>query len=249
MSQPPENQPPENQPPSPPPSDGPPPAQPAWPAGPPAPAPWPAQPGPPVPPHSPGTNGFAIAALVLGIIGGCLLGFIFGFLALRQIKKSGQDGRGMAIAGIILSALWLVVAIVVGIIAATTGADRDENGQISDSGRVWSNQVRVGDCVNGLVETTRLRSLEGVPCSEPHEAQAYAEIRLPGGAFPGLTAIEERANEQCGPRMRSVAPKAWRDRKVEVFYLHPTAESWKLGDHTIICLTYTEKPRTGSILD
>ena len=33
------------------------------------------------------TNGFAIASLIFGIIGGVLLSVIFGFVALSQIKK------------------------------------------------------------------------------------------------------------------------------------------------------------------
>ena len=65
--------------------------------------------GPP-PVHS---NGFAIASLVLGIVGwpfcgiGSVLAIIFGFLARDQIRRSNgtQTGGGMALAGIILGFL------------------------------------------------------------------------------------------------------------------------------------------------
>ena len=58
-----------------------------------------------------GTNGMAVASLVLSLLGISLLGLIFGFVALGQIEKNpGQQGRGMAIAGIVLSVLWLAVA-------------------------------------------------------------------------------------------------------------------------------------------
>ncbi len=57
-----------------------------------------------------GTNGMAVASLVLSLLGISLLGLIFGFVALGQIEKNpGQQGRGMAIAGIVLSVLWLAV--------------------------------------------------------------------------------------------------------------------------------------------
>ena len=53
-----------------------------------------------------GTNGLAIASLVLGIIWiywiGSILAIIFGFVALSQIKQRGQNGKGMATAGLIL---------------------------------------------------------------------------------------------------------------------------------------------------
>ncbi|THV30757.1 DUF4190 domain-containing protein [Glycomyces paridis] len=72
---------------------------------------------PPVPgegaPH-PGTNGMAIASLVVGIVGLC---FCFGFIAIplgsaarRRIETTGQSGDGLAIAGIVLG--WLSVGFI-----------------------------------------------------------------------------------------------------------------------------------------
>jgi peptidyl-prolyl cis-trans isomerase B (cyclophilin B) len=76
---------------------------------------------PPVPPQNQ-TNGMAIAALVCGLLAfvtgiTALLAIIFGFIALSQIKKSGQQGRGMAIAGIVIGFAILILSIV-GIIIA-----------------------------------------------------------------------------------------------------------------------------------
>lgn len=54
------------------------------------------------------TNGFAIASLVLAIVGllgiGAILAIIFGIVARRQIRESGgaQTGEGLALAGIIV---------------------------------------------------------------------------------------------------------------------------------------------------
>ncbi|MFF2480659.1 DUF4190 domain-containing protein [Paenibacillus sp. NPDC058071] len=64
------------------------------------------------PPYAPKTNGKAIAALVLGlcafsfiyvgyIIG--IVGIIFSALALKELKHSEQQGRGMAIAGLVIN--------------------------------------------------------------------------------------------------------------------------------------------------
>lgn len=62
-----------------------------------------------------GTSGLAIASLVLGICGFlCVTPFVglsLGIAALSRISKTGQPGKGMAIAGIILSALWIVLLI------------------------------------------------------------------------------------------------------------------------------------------
>lgn len=81
------------------------------------------------PPAAP-TNGLAIASLVLGIAGlvfyvcgvASILALVFGYMARNQIDQSGgaQQGRGMAMAGIItgwigvgiLVIFWLVIIIV-----------------------------------------------------------------------------------------------------------------------------------------
>jgi hypothetical protein len=68
------------------------------------------------PPQAQSTDGFAIAALVFGVIGGVLLAIIFGFVARSRIMKSGglKTGKGMATAGIALGFVWLgLIAIFV----------------------------------------------------------------------------------------------------------------------------------------
>lgn len=57
------------------------------------------------------TDGFAVASLVLGILGISLLGIIFGVIGLNRTKDGLRDGRGFATAGIILSTVWIVLSI------------------------------------------------------------------------------------------------------------------------------------------
>jgi hypothetical protein len=75
------------------------------------------------PAQQPGTNGLAIAALVLGILPifgvGAMMAIVFGVIARGQIARSGQGGKGMAIAGIILGSLWIVVVVVIIIVVVT----------------------------------------------------------------------------------------------------------------------------------
>ncbi|WP_194832663.1 DUF4190 domain-containing protein [Nocardia sp. XZ_19_369] len=78
-------------------------------------------------PPQQGTNGMAIGALISSLAGfvtcglGSIIGIILGVIALNQVKQSGQEGRGMALAGvwigvgsIVLGILWFVVAFVAG---------------------------------------------------------------------------------------------------------------------------------------
>jgi hypothetical protein len=62
-------------------------------------------------------NIFAIVALVTGVLGMAVIPIVFGHISLSQIKKTGEQGRGMAIAGLVLGYLALV-AIVIIIVAA-----------------------------------------------------------------------------------------------------------------------------------
>ncbi|HEU5028091.1 MAG TPA: DUF4190 domain-containing protein [Spirillospora sp.] len=59
-------------------------------------------------PASRGTNGMATASMVLGLVGfvSCgltsVLAIIFGHVAQSQIKRTREEGSGMAVAGLIL---------------------------------------------------------------------------------------------------------------------------------------------------
>ncbi|MBM7063738.1 DUF4190 domain-containing protein [Neisseria elongata] len=70
-----------------------------------------------------GTNALAISSLVCGIIGWiipilfALLAIIFGHVARSQIKRNGQGGAGLALAGLILGYIQFVI-MSIGILAA-----------------------------------------------------------------------------------------------------------------------------------
>jgi hypothetical protein len=72
-----------------------------------------------------GTNGLAVASLILGIVGwtfcglGSVLAIVFGFIANSQIRNSGgrQGGSGMAKAGIILGFIGVALIVVYFVVA------------------------------------------------------------------------------------------------------------------------------------
>lgn len=55
-------------------------------------------------------NLLAVIAIVLGVIGGPVAA-VFGFVAIRQIKQSGERGLLLARIAIVLGIVWLVVWI------------------------------------------------------------------------------------------------------------------------------------------
>ena len=67
------------------------------------------------------TNGLAIAALVSSFFVS-ILGIILGFVALNQIKSTGEQGRGLALAGIIIGFVAVGITILIIIISAAVAA-------------------------------------------------------------------------------------------------------------------------------
>jgi hypothetical protein len=82
------------------------------------------------------TNVLAIVSLIASIAGfviawgiGSIVGIICGHISLGQIKKTGEEGRGLAVAGLIVGYIGLalailsviILAIVLGSIAASGG--------------------------------------------------------------------------------------------------------------------------------
>lgn len=52
------------------------------------------------------TNGFAIAGFVLSFFF-AILGIIFSAIALKQISERNEGGHGLAVAGLVLSIVWI----------------------------------------------------------------------------------------------------------------------------------------------
>ncbi|WP_348786773.1 DUF4190 domain-containing protein [Leifsonia sp. NPDC080035] len=81
----------------------------------------------PYPAQKSGTNVLAIIALV-GAFVFPLAGVICGHIALSQIKRSGESGRGLALAGLIVGYIYIafiilmvILAIVFSAVAASAG--------------------------------------------------------------------------------------------------------------------------------
>lgn len=105
-------------------------------------APESAPPPPPVmpiaPPAAPSTNGLAVAALVVGIVGvvlsftvvfGFVLGglaIVFGAIAISRSRAPGASGKGMGIAGVALGGLAIFFAVLMIVFVVNVGNTFDD---------------------------------------------------------------------------------------------------------------------------
>jgi hypothetical protein len=198
-------------------------------------------------------DGFSIAALVLGIIAIFPLGIIFGIIGITRTKLGIRRGRGMAIAGIILSSLWvalLVVGIVVAVVDATQGISRDANGQISKQQKASPARLRAGDCLNTPdSQGTEINKITVMPCSIPHNAQDIAEVTIPDGSYPGASSLQSTGSNLCLSHYIAYLGTSHTDLEPYLFY--PSKQRWNdLDDHKVHCvLVNTDGNVTGQIKD
>ncbi|MCX5392956.1 DUF4190 domain-containing protein [Streptomyces sp. NBC_00094] len=249
------------QPPQPPPTPQGAPQQQGWPA--PGPYTSPGMPyaaGPYGPPGAPGvgpygqpirsTNGLAIGSLVSGIVC-CLppLGLVLGLIALPQIRKKDQAGKGLAIAGIILSVtscLLVLIGFVTGGFGSVVNGFKEGMDEAARTKSPFS--LRTGQCFldDGKLEEYAT-DVEIVDCAKPHDGEVTGSFELTGIAkWPGESAIDELAEKRCDAINSAYALDTWAvPVDVWVFYYMPSSQSWRGDDRTVTC-AFASEDRTFS---
>lgn len=195
-------------------------------------------------------NGVAVAALVFGVL--CLVpavGLVLGLVALRQIKRRGERGRGMAIAGTALSSLGLALWVA----ALASGVLTDVWEGIKDGAR--DNSVLAlakGECFDspGGLEGWAADA-DRVSCAREHDGEVFAVVRLSGDRYPGDGGLTDTADERCHDLRDAYVMDGWAlPATVSVYYLVPSRESWRYGDREITCVFGNQDPQktlTGSL--
>jgi Domain of unknown function (DUF4190)/Septum formation len=240
---------------------------------------YPGQPGGPVPGPGPGrggTNGFAIAAFVISLLGGTLLSLILGFIALGQIRRSPQRGRGLAIASIVLSVIWgaVLAFFLVGHSSGTPNTPSANGGgtpsapapspSVSPSGGSTSGSggasrgttsvfvLRTGQCFQNPPASQAILGITTVavvPCSTPHNAQVFVEFSATAGStYPGRSALKRQADTGCHARISGNVKSSKITNSMTLRFLYPLSVSWAEGHRTITCLIVDAKPDLKSSL-
>lgn len=202
------------------------------------------------------TDGKSIASLICGIASWFCLGpitgipgIILGVLGLKA--TSGTDakkGRGLAIAGIVLSILGSI-AIVAGLAVFLTQAD-DVGDALGDTVNDAIEGVEsglpgyyaAGDCVTGANQAATegtAESADGVvvaDCSEPHDGEVFFVGNSQYTEFPGDDAIFAENEDMCLANFESYVAIAYELSEFEIVSLYPTQSSWEAGDREQVCI-------------
>lgn len=185
---------------------------------------------------SDGTNGWAVAAFVLGILGGTILSVLFAIVALVQMKGRNQRGRGLAVAALFASALWIaMIASVIGYALSLRGTS------------VQSAELHTGDCVKDTYGSRLPTWVSRVRCDRPHYGEVFAVLTRPAAAaHPGDQPTKALADD-CGAKFFGYAPNSPEGPVFRVSVAYPSADAWANGDRAVVCVAISPHERSSSL--
>jgi hypothetical protein len=194
-----------------------------------------------------GVSGFAVASLIFGLIGGIPFGVIFGIVALVKIRSTRQRGRGMAVAGLVLSGAWVAVLAVV-IFAGVLHGIRQA--QVPTPAAAASYNFQAGQCFE-RAPINQTGASTPVDCAQPHYGEVFAVETTPWPTYPGKTTVVEFAQSKCPGDVVKALPAGVNHPDIAVAFLYPQDTSWARGDRTIKCFFHRrdDQPITGLVKD
>jgi len=126
-------------------------------------------------------------------------------------------------------------------------AQRDEDGNVTESANVGIFSVKLGDCLLGT-GSGLLEDADVVPCSESHDEEIFHEITMPDGDFSD-EAVDAASAECVGDVFTSFVGVAYDASTLAVTTISPTQETWEqMNDRVIQCVILDPAgPVTGSL--
>ena len=124
-------------------------------------------------------------------------------------------------------------------------APRDQTGAITASAAAADAfDIRAGDCLNEPA-SDEFATVEAVPCSEPHQLEAFHLFTVEQASFPKDEASWDGIIfPVCDPAYAGYIGRAYQDSELEYHYFTPTKDSWSQGDREVVCIVYGAEDRT-----
>jgi putative regulator of septum formation len=173
-------------------------------------------------------NRWAIAAFLLGLVSLVPLSVIAGIVALVKARDGREAGRGLAIAGMVISMLWAAV---------WAYSIWPKDGLITGTVQAGPT-LRVGDCFGASINSP-------VSCDKPHHREVFAVLSL--SRFPDNDAEQEQLENRCKAELPKFSPSASRDPELGIEAWPPGTESRYMENHAAGCVAYFSSDRVGSI--
>lgn len=177
------------------------------------------------PPWGPPTSTVAIVALVMTFVFPPA-GFVLGLVALSQIKKTGEGGRGLAVAAVaVSSAFTLLTAAVIALVVHLALSGDFEDGPVGSISEVGSTEV--GTC---------LRHSFVVDCSTAHDEEVSYVSPILLKRYPSERAIRSLGNGICRDTFRGYVGTSPDGSDDDYDFYAPSRAEWDNGEHRLVCV-------------
>jgi hypothetical protein len=161
----------------------------------------------------------------------------------RHPTKGRRRCRGAGLA--------LLAVLAVGCAAGgPADVQRDPSGRPTQAGTVRADKLRDGDCFDDQTDQTP-EGFPVLPCTRPHDNEAFFRFVVPGDVFPGVDALTDVATDRCrGDAFTDYVGRPIAGSDLEVFFVVPSKETWEAdGDRVVVCATFVQaiEPLTASV--
>jgi hypothetical protein len=207
----------------------------------------------------------SIAAFVAGVVGFIIASVPLGIAGMVRTRSHARRGRGLAIAALPISAVWMVLFALLAAAAAAYLIQRPaQDASASDvqatatpsetptssptapltpsvkpvpARMVLFDHVRVGHCIERN-PTGVLTRLPVVPCAQGHDHEIFAIVTLPRGAWPGDNVVDERTDRLCVAAFPKYVGVPLEMSELDVSAYTPHKDAWLSGDRRSFCTVY-----------
>lgn len=143
--------------------------------------------------------------------------------------------------GVRISSGLLIGLLAIFMVDAASGADRDELGNIANSGKIRFESLRTGDCFISEALASRdevPEEVKAVPCSEAHQFELYFLGSIPFEQFPDYIEdeVSAYAAAQCQVAFEAYVGISYQSSSLKSTHVYPSAASWAFGDTKFECL-------------
>jgi hypothetical protein len=153
------------------------------------------------------------------------LSLITGIVTFVKTRGGKQAGRGLAVAGLVISALWVAIWAYI---------EWPKAGLIT--GPIQSEKV--GTCFQETINSP-------VSCDKPHSDELFAMLKL--SRFPDSDPEQRQIENRCKAELPKYSTTAVRDPGIQVDAWSPGTEWKQLDRHAAGCIAHTASERVGSI--
>lgn len=179
-----------------------------------------------------------------------LVGLVLGIVVLVRSRDGRDHGKGLAIAALVASGLWVLVAacgVALGVAAEDPAPSGPRTISIED--------LALGDCFDlpaldpASREFVELDQVTKRTCSNPHQWEFFARQQLAGSAYPGQSEAAAEMEAFCIDEFGHFVGRNYNRSELALQYTIPHARGWALGDHWGTCLVgeITGRSVTGSL--